>query len=69
MRMPNVNISAWESVVKEVGPTPTYVWVLGRLRTGVSLEAARAEMSTSTPARCSSSRRPSVLTPGTVLGA
>jgi predicted permease len=45
MRMPNSSSSAWESVVKEAGPTPYYVWVLGRLRTGVSLDAARAEMS------------------------
>ncbi len=46
IRMPNASSSAWESVVKEVGPTPYYVWVLGRLRSGVSLEATRAEMST-----------------------
>ena len=46
MRMRNVSSSAWDSVVKVVGPTPYYVWVVGRLRVGVSLEAARAEMST-----------------------
>ena len=46
MRMPNAGSSAWESVVKEVGPTPYYVSVIGRLRAGVSLEAARAEMNT-----------------------
>jgi hypothetical protein len=46
IRMPNAGSSAWESVVKEVGPTPYYVSVIGRLRAGVSLEAARAEMNT-----------------------
>lgn len=44
MRMPNRGSSAWELVVNQVGPTPYYVCVLGRLRADVSLEAARAEM-------------------------
>jgi putative ABC transport system permease protein len=44
MRTPNNGSSAWELVVNRVGPTPYYVCVLGRLRAGVSLEAARAEM-------------------------
>jgi putative ABC transport system permease protein len=45
MRMPNNGTSTWESVVRQVGPAPYYVCVLGRLRAGVSIEAARAEMS------------------------
>ena len=44
MRMPNNGSSGWELVVNRVGPTPFYERVLGRLRAGVSLEAARAEM-------------------------
>ncbi len=46
MRMPNGGSSAWELVVEQVGPAPYYVCVLGRLRAGISLEAARAEMNT-----------------------
>jgi hypothetical protein len=69
MRMRNVSSSAWDSVVKVVGPTPYYVWVVGRLRVGVSLEAARAEMSTFYT-RVLQQQSPSErLTPGTRLGA
>jgi putative ABC transport system permease protein len=44
MRLPMSDPNSWQALVRELGPMPDYVCVVGRLRPGFSLATARSDM-------------------------